>query len=247
MRAKYDMAADQELHNSMMGLPYVGDGAQVTDEDFERCFGTHTKTQVPPENAKIITMGVDPGKWLHYCVCQWIFNKYENDMNMSAHCKILDEGKVENYDQLGRLMQTYKPNMTVIDSEPESRLSFEFASRFWGHVKCAKFTKGHLDRAINVSRSNDSHYITLDRTSWLDCALGRFKSKRIILPTDLSEEFKEHVKTVIKRYETDSTGNPKATYRSRSADHSAFALVYAEVGLPLAASMQTNSDVARFL
>lgn len=247
IRAKYDAASDQELHNSMMGLAFVGQGAQITDEDVARCLGNHSKSQRRPENAKLITMGVDPGKMLHYCICEWRFRKMENDLNVAAHCKVLDEGSVASYRELDEKMQTYRPNMTVIDSEPESRKSYEFACKYWGHVKCAKFTKGHVDRAINVSRATDSHYITLDRTSWLDCTLGRFITDRIKLPQDVSQDFKTHVKALVKRYRTDSNGNPKAEYLSRGADHSAFALVYAEVGLPLAASLTTNQDVARFL
>ena len=247
IRAKFDVASDQELHNSMMGLPYVGDGMQIDDATIERVKGTHHKSQVPPSGAKVITMGVDPGKWLNYCVCQWTFSKFENDLNMSAHCKVLDEGKVPDYKDLQVIMQTFRPQMTVVDSEPESRLSYEFATQYWGHVKVAKFTKGNTERLINVNRDQNNHYITLDRTSWLDCTLGRFRSQRITLPVDVSEDFKEHVKALVKRYETDSNGNPKAIYLSRGADHSAFALLYAEVALPLAASLVQNQDVARFL
>lgn len=247
IRSKFDQAAEQELFNSMMGLAFVGDGAQIDDALIESCLRDYRKSDIPKRDGRIITMGVDPGKWLHYAICEWAFPKYENDLNMSATCKLLDEGKVQNYDELATLHQAFRPNMTVIDSEPESRLSYEFASRYPGFIKCAKFTRGHLERHVSVSKNIESHYVTLDRTSWLDCTLGRFRSGRIILPVDVSEEFREHVKTLVKRYETGSDGNPKAVYLSRGADHSAFALLYAEVGLPLAAAQVNNQDIARFL
>ena len=61
----------------------------------------------------------------------------------------------------------------------------------------------------------------MDRTNWLSCTLGRFKSNppRILLPRDISFEYREHVKNLVRTYEKDDTGNMAAEYVNTGADH----------------------------
>lgn len=247
IRGQIDPAAAQELHNSLLGLPFVPEGARLTPEIINACMGNYSQFAVPPANARIITMGVDVGKRLHYEVDLWSFPEYGNDLNLMAQCKVLAAGAVTSFDELDALMQTFRPNMTVIDSEPESRASFEFATRYWGYVKLHKFTRGHLDRGINMTKADQSHYITTDRTSWLDCSVGRFKTGRITIPKDLDLEYTKHLTNLVKRYRQDSNNNHVADYVSVGADHAAFARCYAEIALPLAASVQSGQDIAKFL
>jgi hypothetical protein len=88
---------------------------------------------------------------------------------------------------------------------------------------------------------------TVDRTSWLDATLGRYKTQRILLPRDVSREYREHIKSLVRTYEKDSTGNPVARYVETGADHYAHAQNYAEIALPLAAAYVTNSNIGAFL
>jgi len=88
---------------------------------------------------------------------------------------------------------------------------------------------------------------TVDRTGWLDATLGRFHTQRILLPRDISREYREHIKSLVRTYEKDETGNPKARYIETSADHFAHAQNYAEIALPLAAAYVTNRNIGAFL
>jgi len=88
---------------------------------------------------------------------------------------------------------------------------------------------------------------TVDRTGWLDATLGRFKTKRIELPRDVSHEYREHIKSMVRTYIKDETGNPKARYIETGPDHFAHAQTYAEIALPLAASYVTNRSIGAFL
>jgi hypothetical protein len=56
-------------------------------------------------------------------------------------------------------------------------------------------------------------------------------------------EFKEHVKALVRTYEKDDVGNPKATYLSTGPDHFAHALNYSEIALVLAAGVVSGGDV----
>jgi hypothetical protein len=60
-------------------------------------------------------------------------------------------------------------------------------------------------------------------------------------------EYKDHVKALVRTYEKDENGNPKARYIETGADHYAHAQVYSEIALPLAAAFTTNSSIQAFL
>ena len=44
-----DELANKEFHNSKLGVPFIGDGAKVTDDDLQACIRNHTKDDARPE------------------------------------------------------------------------------------------------------------------------------------------------------------------------------------------------------
>ena len=74
--------------------------------------------------------------------------------------------------------------------------------------------------------------------------MGRFHSDRIYIPADTSLEFKEHMKALVRTYEKDDQGNPKAIYLNTGPDHYAHAHNYAEMALPLAAGIVSGGDIS---
>ena len=85
--------------------------------------------------------------------------------------------------------------------------------------------------------------LTVDRTNWFDASMGRFHSERVALPADLSLEFKENVKNLVRTYERDELGNSIAKYVKIGPDHFGHAFNYAEMALPLAAGVATTADI----
>ncbi len=59
-----DEAAATEFHCSKLGVPFIGEGAQVTDEMIENCIKGHSINDTRPRigGDRLITMGVDQGK-----------------------------------------------------------------------------------------------------------------------------------------------------------------------------------------
>lgn len=245
-RSLSDPAAEQELHNSKFGNPHIVDGARVTDPEIERLIHSYSKTDLPPPG-RLITMGIDVGKWLHYEIAAWYPKRMGADLNMMSDCKIICEGKVASFEELDGLMRQWQPLMAVIDANPERRKAYEFATRFHGHVKLCFYGKSITGKTISVNKDNADHTITVDRTSWLDASLGRFHNKTIQLPMDTSREYKEHIKSLIRVYEKDKDGNPIGKYINQGDDHFGHARNYNEIALPLAASFATNQDIASFL
>jgi len=87
--------------------------------------------------------------------------------------------------------------------------------------------------------------LKVDRTSWLDLSLGRFKRKDgIFIPADYPEEYKSHLKAQIRVYQKDKNGNQTGRYITPvGEDHYGHARNYAEIALPLAASQGKVIDI----
>jgi hypothetical protein len=247
-----DEAASTEFHQSKLGLPYIGEGAQISDEDIEGCLRNHTKQDARPTQGgtRLITMGIDQGKWNHITVVEWTVKEMGRDINVAATGKLLWEGKLpgDEFDRLDNLMRDWQVLGCVIDADPQINDARRFARRFPGYVTLCRYRSGQSGKEISVAEDElGTPIATVDRTNWLDATLGRYKTQRILLPIDISREYREHIKAVVRTYEKDQNGNPKARYVETGADHFCHAQVYAEIALPLAAAYVTNRNIGAFL
>jgi hypothetical protein len=254
-RGLSDDAAQCEFHNSKLGSPFIADGGQVTDVELENCFKNYSKrdTVIRPKvgGNRLITMGVDQGKLNHVVVAEFFTTDgYGYDINAISTAKVLWEGHVpgDDFTELDRLMREWQVLGCVIDADPQINDARRFARRFHGYVHLCRYRKGQSGKEMSITEEEGGAPIaTVDRTNWLDATLGRFYSDRIQLPADTSLEFRTHMKNLVRTYERDENNNPKAAYISTGPDHLAHALNYAEIALPLAASIVTGRDIGRFL
>ncbi len=244
LKAVYDPIEEQELWNSKMGLCHVSKGAKVTDEDLSRCVGEFNQREDSPQNV-FVTMGVDVGKWLHVEIGYWTFSQTftHPDINLQATYHLIKETKVLNFEDLDSLIYKYRVNFCVIDANPEKRKAVEFAQRFDGIVKLCYYVVGMQAKQINISEEQDC-IITVDRTSWMDVALGRFINKTIKIPQDTSLEYREQIKVPTKVYKRDKNNNPVGIYVSgENDDHYAHARTYSEIALKLGLSLLSNKNI----
>jgi hypothetical protein len=249
-----DEAANKEFHNSKLGLPFIGDGAKVTDEMLNRCIRKHSIEDPRPQRGgrRTITMGVDQGKWSYVSVCEWFFDHFDHDLNVAALGKLLWYGKFHEDDWhiLDELMSEWQVLACVIDADPQINEARRFARRFPGYVYLCRYRRGQTAKEISISdEDSGAPMATVDRTNWLTAALGRFKTDppRIFLPCDISQEYREHLKAMVRTYETEDDGNAVATFVSTGPDHYAHSFTYAEIALPLAASITTGEDIGKFI
>jgi phage terminase large subunit GpA-like protein len=251
LKSQDNPAYAQELHNSKLGKPYTAQGARVNDSEIDEIIthsGNYTK-QSNSARGRLVTMGVDVGKVLHYEIAEW-FHDVESiitpDLNMYSKPKVISEGSVPDFPDLDRMMRDYQILMCVIDANPERRKAYEFAMRFFGHVKLCFYARGIGNKHIHVNKELGSQFVNVDRTSWMDLSLGRFHNGKIMLPTNITKEYRNHIKNPVRIYEKDNDGNPIGKYLGET-DHLAHARTYNEIALPLAASFATNKDVDAFL
>jgi hypothetical protein len=253
MRGTGDEFAMKEFHNSSLGQPFINDGAKVSDDDIDHCIGGHSKEDARPESggSRIITMGVDQGKWSYVSINEWFFPSWTIDINAASHGRVLWEGKFyeDEWDtRLNELMREWQVLACVIDADPQINEARRFARRFPGYVWLCRYRAGQSAKEISLTNEDDgAPMATVDRTNWLSASLGRFRQpRRIELPKDVSHEYREHIKSPVRTYKKDDEGNVYATFESVGADHFAHAQNYAEIALPLVAARETHRDIKSF-
>lgn len=246
IRAEFSPEEEQELYNSKLGQTHVVKGARVDDEHIIACMesGGHLKQEHASANT-FTTMGVDIGKWIHFEIDQWFFddNMLTFDINLMAKSKLIMEHKVLQFEELDQFMDLYNIKYCVVDANPETRKATEFANRFYGRVSLCYYARGVQKKMIN--EHVDTPAISVDRTSWLDASLGRIIGNRCLLPKDLSQEYKDHIKALVRIYKKDNDGNPVGSYvkEDNAADHFAHAHNYAEIALPMGLGLAQSQDI----
>lgn len=263
LRSLSDPSEEQEFYNSKLGLAHTVNGARVTDEDITQCIGGYKNASVTPKS--IVTMGVDVGKFLHYWIDEWFLPEDNNtlDINVNSLCRTIEIGKIMSFADLDRLMLTNKVQACVIDAHPERRKAFEFASRFPGAIKMCFYGRGINGKQIHENSSNSSTTgyvgsssaigeptITVDRTSWLDLSLGRFRRGKtaIMIPYDISMEARLHLKSLVRLYQKDKEGNPVGRYENaNNDDHYAHARNYSEIAYPFALTFNQYQSIPGIL
>lgn len=250
LRARTNKSAEQEYHNSKMGDAHEVEGARITDDAIDSVIKPYRKQTVRTRDDRIITMGVDVGAWLHIEVAEWSIPSFRRDLNINSKPRILFEGKrptTAGFTELDDLMRAFQVNQCVVDANPERASALAFARRFRGYVKMCIYARGMSSKTMTIDPTEDEFRINVDRTLWLDIALGRFFSQMIELPQDTGGEYRSHMKNIARIYEEDADGNQIGRYISNGDDHFAHARNYCEIALPLAASFTHNTDIGAFL
>lgn len=245
----------QEWFNSVLGLPYVGDGAQLDEAQVQACKAEHRLGEPPQAGGpfKIRTMGIDQGNTSYYVIVEWSFPQVGPDINSMASAKVVDYGKFfplsDGYGRIDELMREWQISFAVIDPDPFFEGASAFGKRFNGHVHMCRYRRGYTGKELDVdSKYGNSGMVQCNRSFWLATTLSRFKNPdRIQLPQDTSLEFVKHMTALVRRYEKDPDGNSYTKYVNTSDDHFAHALNYAEIALPFAASMQNGVNITKVL
>lgn len=248
IRSTTDKAAEVEFYNQKLGRPHAVDGAKLNDDDINGCIAGYKRGELATQMG-LVTMGVDVGSVLHFEIDDWTLSPMASgiDLNIYAESRVLLFGKVKHFEELDELMLKWGIRYCVIDAQPERRKSLEFANRFYGRVKVCFYGNGVNGRMLMVNEAENS--VTVDRTTWLDLSLGRVRRQKpwIMLPSDVDAEYRSHLKALVRDYRTDQHGNPVGRYikAEKDPDHYAHARNYAEIALPLAASVGSSTDLIR--
>jgi hypothetical protein len=237
-----------------LGLPYIGSGARITPDLIDQAVRDYSMSSARPRRAgeRFITIGADQGKLGTVVVAEWLpVRNAGKDISASFDCKVLAVhrfGDEEIWDRLGELMIEWQALYAVIDADPELNLARAFCKKFDGHAAVTRYRGVKATKEISeTERETGAPMLTVDRTFWLSTALGRFKTKRIIIPKDTPDYFREHVCNMVHTYKRikedkrDTEETAVAVYVSLGEDHAAHALTYAEIALHRAPSFGSHS------
>lgn len=243
IRSLTNPSDEQEFYNSKLGLPHVVSGSQITDADIDKCIGGNRNGKSPADG--FICMGVDVGKFLHYEICRFFPGQViGDDAHFNTPVRVIKIGKAEHFEELDRLMAEWNILSCVVDANPERRLALQFANRHYGRVKTCFYGNGISGKAIHVQQEVE-HTVTVDRTSWLDMSLGRFRRDgSISIPIDTPFEYREHLKALVRVYKKDKEGNPVGRYDNGSyEDHYAHSRNYCEIAFGLAERFGKHTNI----
>lgn len=249
LRARLDPTYAQELYNSVLGMTYSAEGAKVNDEMLHAARDGHDDTINPN---RVRTMGIDVGAVLHIVIKEYYPNQFANvhglKINDRMDAKLIKatttKGTARDFDEAIELFNKYKCQFCVVDAEPERRQALQFAQRLPKRVLLCDYQSTQQGREAVVNK--DECLIKVNRTSWLDLTLGRYKNGTIKLPLDISEEYEKHIKEPVRVYKDDRWGNKYATYVNAEADHYAHADNYSEIALPAAMGLGSGKDIVGF-
>lgn len=234
LEANKDVAAEQEFWNSKLGLEHLTDGAQLDDDILNGLIQSYRMVDAIGKGYTV-TMGIDVGKVLHVVICIWDTSDTNPiDINAGARCKVMWAGELDTFAQAAKLMVEYNVDSAIVDIMPEVRQATDFANAFYGRVKTCRYSSNETSKSIFGDKNSSE--ISVNRTSWLDQTLGRFRNKSILLPMNLPRDFFKHLKQPMRAPTKDKRGNTVYRYQTETnaADHYAHALNYAEIGLAFA-------------
>lgn len=249
LKSQTNEADEMEFHNSKLGESHETKGARVSMDDINQCIIKGPKHQnkslSPPNN--IALMGVDVGTYFHYEITYPKFKSTINsiDINNSVDLLLAEYGKVTDIEDIYKLMDSYKIISCVIDANPERRIALSFARKYPGRVHLCYFANGVNGKSIVKASDDDQQepMVKVDRTSWLDQSLGRFKNQTIALPVDLNLEYRQQVREPVRLVKKDEKGNPIATYltKENTDDHYAFSRTYNEIAMTFVSAAYSRS------
>lgn len=234
--------------NQKLGEPHLLEGARLTDKIIDTCLRDHRLEDSRPEYGdRMVVMGVDVGTFLDIVIAEYLYERepgYEPHLN--SICKVLWSARLagSDFEILDRLMPEWQIQYCCIDFQPETVLAKAFARRFHGYASVVQYRKGTTGYEIKEAEDDDRvSILTVDRTAFLDMSLGRLHKQRTLLPQNTPGVFREHLQNLVRTYETDDFGKPKAVYVSLGADHQAHALNLTEVAHMMAYSRQTGRNI----
>lgn len=247
-RAKYDVVVNTEFHNSVLGETYQEEGAQINDDNISTCKRDYLMGDQSDFANYVITMGIDVGqKKNHIWVSGWKTDPkiQSRDIVERSVGRLLWCGTAETFDECRKIIMDWKPRRVVIDAEPETREATKLCQSFpAGVAYTADYKKQKETRSISAAAKGEAHALSVNRTFWLDAALGKIKGNRCALPRDFPIEAAQHLKALVRVYRPDNMGEPKAHYEKleKQEDHYAHAMNYSVIALGLCAGEGVTED-----
>lgn len=217
----------ERFYNSVLGLPYAGDGRSLTTREVEACMNEKHGSPVGARWA-----GVDVGDVLHVALCLPM---------PDSGLEVCWLARLRDWQELRSLLATGGIQTVVIDAMPykasAKRLARDMPA---GMVHLAYY--GGQGRWMG--HEEDVPTIRCDRTELLDELVALVREGRMRLPGQSEEAWRgaRHLLGLWRTEERDREGRLRAVYPRGGEDHYAHALAYCLLGRWITPAEQ-ESDV----
>ena len=206
----------QIFYNSILGEAYAPEGSRITEEMIFRA--QNEKPYKSHATGQQTAIGIDVGALQHYVVCK----------RTEVGIEILKVGTVPTIDDLKTICKNYKVASLVIDGQPERQKAREFIKELnlarWRSAWMCFYPEMKVSERWDAVQS----HVELHRTEAIDKLVSNFKDGRIRLPLDIPEDYRLHLRSMVRVNEPDPrSGNMIGRWRESGPDHFAHASVYA--------------------
>lgn len=201
--------------NFVLGLPYVGEGNQVTPDIIYR----NCRPEI--NNQDRVVIGCDSGLKKHYV--------------LGNKDGLFHAGIARDWSEIDSLLQKYKRSIAVIDALPDLTEPRRLREKYPGRVFLCHYS---VDRKtfqlIRWGKNDEAGNVTVDRNRTMTMVIDEFASKKIPLQGTQDDwvEYQSHWATLYKVTEMDALGVPRSVWEtSNGMDHFAHATLYWRVGM----------------
>jgi hypothetical protein len=205
----------ERFYNLKIGIAWIDADNRLTAQAVLECCGD---AGIEMSSSASTTMGVDTGKKLHVVIAR----RRPGDRRR----QIIYLGVHESFAELDDLMRRFKVSRCVIDAQPETHITREFAQRHRGRVFMDYFNASQKG-ATRWDKENLT--VHENRTDALDASRLAIRRREVILPrqSKIVEEFAAHMANDVKRLvENDETGAQEFRYIRTGANHFSMAFTY---------------------
>lgn len=212
----YETKSAEYFSNFVLGLPYVGEGNQVTPDIIYRNCTSDINSQGR------VVIGCDSGLKKHYV----LGNK---DGIFYAGIATTWEEAVEKY------LKKYERSIAVIDALPDLTEPRRLREKYPGRVFLCHYARDRKTyQLIRWGKGPEAGNVTVDRNRMMQVVIDDFANKMIPLQGTQDDwaEFASHWDTLYKIIEVDTLGVPQFKWEtSTGLDHFCHASVYWRVGM----------------
>jgi hypothetical protein len=213
---KYNETKSAEyFSNFVLGLPYVGEGNQVTPDIIYR--------NCTPDinNQERIVIGCDSGLKKHYV--------------LGNKDGIFYAGIASDWSEIDSLLNKYERSVAVIDALPDLTEPRRLREKYKGRVFLCHYVKDRKTmQLIRWGKGEELGNVIADRNRVIQLVIDEFASKKVPLQGTQDDwvEYQSHWATLYKITTLDSLGVPNAIWESSNGlDHFVHATSYWRIGM----------------
>lgn len=201
--------------NFVLGLPYVGVGSKITEQEFFDNLVSEVNRQKDP-----IVIGVDTG-----IICHYVIGNKQG---------IFYNGKCESMDDIEQLMQRFPKSIVVLDQGGDLTAPRALREKYPGRVYLAYYRQDRKSmRYIDWGTGTELGKVIIDRNRVIQQIMDELREKRIPI-FGSREDWQEmwiHFSNVYRELELDSLGQERIVWQRSGPDHFLHALVYYRAGI----------------